>query len=320
MRDSLNKQIVDTLKNSIKPDDNLVDMVMNTLSLGKEAAYRRIRGEVPFAFSEIAKLASTFRFSLDSIIGVSFPDIAVINTRFFDASQIYEDYKQTLESFLAILREMNRSTKAKLCVAFNIIPFTFYAQFEALSKFKLYRWMHQMDVASNSSTSFVEMKLPDDVWALQQEVIRETEALQEICYVLDRNIFSTFVNDINHFIQLGFISTEDCRILKNELLAVLDMFERLVKEGGATPQNQVSVYISNIDFDSSYSYYEADELTFSSMRVFAVNTLNTQDAHFFKTQKKWIESLKRYSVLISGCGEMERVKFITKQRDIINLL
>lgn len=319
MRDFLNKQIVNIVKNNIKPDDNLVDTIMNTLSLGKEAAYRRIRGEVPFTFSEIAKLASTFRFSLDSIVGLSFPDVAVVTTQFFDTNQVYEDYKQTLDSYLTLFREMNRSTKSRVCIAFNIIPFTLYAQFEGLSKFKLYRWMHQMDIAS-SYASFSEMKFPDDVWALHQELIQEANKLQDLCYVLDRNIFSTFVNDINHFIQLGFITTEDCLLLKNELLASLDMFERIVKEGGTTTRNNVSIYISNIDFDSSYSYYEADDVKLSSMRVFAINTLNTQDVHFFEVQKKWIESLKRYSVLISGCGEMERVKFITKQREIINLL
>lgn len=319
MRDFLNKQIVNIVKNNIKPDGNLVDVIMNTLSLGKEAAYRRIRGEVPFTFSEIAKLASTFRFSLDSIVGVSFPNVAVVKTQFFNTNQIYEDYKQTLDSYLTLFKEMNRSTKSKVCIAFNIIPFTFYARFEGLSKFKLYRWMHQMDIAS-SYASFSDMKLPDDVWTLHQNLLQEADKLQDICYILDRNIFSTFVNDINHFIQLGFITTEDCLALKNELLASLDLFEQIVKEGGGTARNNISIYISNIDFDSSYSYYEADDVKLSSMRVFAVNTLNTQDVHYFEVQKKWIESLKRYSVLISGCGEMERVKFITKQREIINLL
>lgn len=319
MKDFLNQQIVNIVKNNIKPDDNLVDVVMNTLSLGKEAAYRRIRGEVPFAFNEIAKLASTFRFSLDSIVGVSFPDVAVVNTRFFNTDQMYEDYKQTLESFWVLYKEMNRSSNSKSCTASNMIPFAMYGKYEALSKFKLYRWMHQMDI-SFSSTSFSEMKLPDDVWALHLDLFKEADKLEDVCYVLDRNLFSTFVNDINHFIQLGFITNEDRLLLKKELLALLAKFERIVKEGGAGPQNNISVYISNIDFDSSYSYFEADDVALSSVRVFAINTLTTQDVHFFEVQKRWIESLKRYSVLISGCGEMERVKFITKQREVINLL
>lgn len=319
MKYFFNNQIVNIVKSNTKPDDNLVDVVMNTLSVGKEAAYRRIRGEVPFTFSEIAKLASVFRFSLDSIIAVSFPELAVVNTRFFNTNQMYKDYKQTVESFYTLFKEMNRSSNSKGCTASNVIPFTMYGKYENLSKFKLYRWMHQMDI-SFSSTSFSEMKMPDEVWTLHQDMLKEADYLEDFCYVLDRNIFSTFVNDINHFIQLGFISTEDRLLLKNELLDLLSMFERVVKEGGISPQNKVSVYISSIDFDSSYSYFETEDMSVSSMRVYAVNTLTTQDKNFFDTQKKWIESLKRYSVLISGCGEMERVKFIAKQKEIINLL
>ncbi|MDD4516609.1 MAG: hypothetical protein PHT93_13720, partial [Massilibacteroides sp.] len=204
MRDFLNKQIVVLVKSNIKSEDNLVDVIMNALSLGKEAAYRRIRGEVPFTFSETVKLSRMFHISLDSIAGLSFPDIAVVNTSFFNVTQMYEDYKQTLESHITLFKEMNNSAKSRASLAFNIIPFTFYAKYEGLSKFKLFRWMHQMDIASSNS-SFSEMRLPDDVWRLQKELIYETDSLQNICYVLDRNVFSTFVNDINHFIQLGLL-------------------------------------------------------------------------------------------------------------------
>jgi len=319
MNDFLNKQIVDAVKKHINPNDNLVDVLMNTLALGKESAYRRICGKIPFTFSEIAQLASVFHFSLDSILGISFTNVAVINTCFFNTNQMYADYKQMLEDYISLFKEMKRSSGSKFSTVNNTIPFALYAGFEGLSKFKLYRWMHQMDI-SFSTSSFSEMKIPDDVWVLHQEFIREMDSLDEICYVLDRNIFSTFVNDINHFIQLGYMTSEDRLLMKNELFALLDIFEQTVRRAGANPRNNVSVYISNIDFDSSYSYFEAEDVAVSGMRVFVVNAFTTKDVHFYKTQKKWIESLKRYAVLISGCGEMERVKFIAKQREIITLL
>lgn len=319
MRDFLNKQIVNIVKNNINSEDNLVEVIMNTLSLGKEATYRRIRGEAPFTFSEIAKLASTFRFSLDSIIGLSFSDVAVVNTKFFNGHNLYEDYKQTLEFYCTLLKDMNSASMAKIGLAFNMIPFTFYARYKTLSAFKLFRWMHQMDMFL-PSMPLSDMTLPDDVWKIHQELISEFDKIQEVTFVLDKNVFATLVNDINHFIQLGYISTEIYRQLKEELNAMLDLFECVLKEGGVNPQSNVYIYISNINFDSSYSYYETEDITISSMRVFAVNTFSTQDKDYFEMQKKWIDSLKRYSVLISGCGEMDRVKFLTKQREYINLL
>lgn len=318
MRDFINKQLVNVVKSHIQPDESLVDVIMNVLSLGKEAAYRRIRGEVPFTLCESVILSKTFRLSLDSIVGVSLPNVAVVNTSFINTTKMYSDYKRTLDTYISLFKEMNNASQSYACMAFNIIPFTFYARHEGLSKFKLYRWMHQMDILP-PGMPFSEMNIPDDVWKLHQELIHEIDDFENVCYILDRNIFSTFVNEINHFIQLGLLNADDCLVMKKELVSLLELLEKLVREGG-TPQNNVAVYISNIEIDSSYSYYEAEDLIISSFRVFAVNTMNTQDVSFGETQKKWVESLKRYSVLISGCGEMERVKFISKQKEIVNLL
>jgi hypothetical protein len=118
MREFLNKQVVNVVKNSIKQDENLVDVIMNTLSLGREAAYRRIRGEVPFSFCETVQLSQKFHFSLDSIAGVSLSDVAVVYTRFFNSSKLYEDYKQILESYLVLSKELNDSETSSVALAY----------------------------------------------------------------------------------------------------------------------------------------------------------------------------------------------------------
>lgn len=179
--------------------------------------------------------------------------------------------------------------------------------------------MHQMDIAS-SSLPFSEIDIPDNIWNLHLAINEEINKLPDICYIFDRNIFSTFVNDVNHFIQLGLLNADDCRLIKHELLLLLNYFENLAREGGPTPRNKISIYISNIYFESSYSYYQSDKGSLASLSVFALNTVNTQDPIVCKIQKKWVETLRRYSVLISSCGEMDRVKFVTKQKEIINLL
>ncbi len=44
---------------------------MNVLSLGKGAAYRRLSGEVPFSFEDVARISRKFGISLDKIVGES---------------------------------------------------------------------------------------------------------------------------------------------------------------------------------------------------------------------------------------------------------
>lgn len=55
MKNPSNKYIEDIIKQRLHRNDKLVDVIMETLSLGKEAAYRRLRGEVPYTFDDIMK-------------------------------------------------------------------------------------------------------------------------------------------------------------------------------------------------------------------------------------------------------------------------
>lgn len=319
MKNFLNKQVVDVVKSNINSEENMVDVIMSVLSLGKEAAYRRIRGEVLFTFNEAVQLSSRFGFSLDTIAGLSLTDMTVVKMRILNSDQTYDDYKQTLRAHLKLYKEINDSNISKVSLAYNVIPFLLYSRFESLSKFKLYRWKYQMDM-NPSNTPFSEMEHREDLWALHNELVSQIDRFKEVCYVLDRHVFSTFVNDIHHFVQLGLINDEDCRLLKKELSELLALFEKMMREGSHNAKSKVSIYISNIDFDSSYSYFEADNFTYCNLRVYSEGSIFTQDSKICQIHKRWIESLKRYSVLVSGCGEMERVKFISTQKELINFL
>lgn len=42
------------------------------------------------------------------------------------------------------------------------------------------------------------------------------------------------------------------------------------------------------------------------------------DEHIFRTTKAWIQSLKKFSTLISESGEVQRVEFFKKQHKLID--
>ena len=52
---------------------------MDVLDIGKESAYRRLRGEKPFSMEEIYKLSLVLNFSLDEIISNDKSDAAAFN-------------------------------------------------------------------------------------------------------------------------------------------------------------------------------------------------------------------------------------------------
>ena len=79
----------------------------------------------------------------------------------------------------------------------------------------------------------------------------------------------------------------------------------------------ISIYISNINFEATYSYVASSVYHISLVRVFAINSFATYDEQVFNSVKEWIHSLKKFSTLISQSGEMQRIRFFKTQREIV---
>lgn len=52
--DQLNTGLISAMKEKLPQDTNLANLLMDILYIGKEAVYRRLRGEVPFTLAEAA--------------------------------------------------------------------------------------------------------------------------------------------------------------------------------------------------------------------------------------------------------------------------
>ena len=69
MNNNLNKSVLDKILNCIPENIKPVNYLMDILDLGKESAYRRLRGEKALSLEEIHKLSLELRISLDEILG-----------------------------------------------------------------------------------------------------------------------------------------------------------------------------------------------------------------------------------------------------------
>lgn len=75
---------------------------MDILYIGKEATYRRLRGEVPFTLAEAAILSRKLGISLDTIIGTSFRENAVFDMNIVDYQNPFETYFTILDRYVKL--------------------------------------------------------------------------------------------------------------------------------------------------------------------------------------------------------------------------
>ena len=83
---------------------------------------------------------------------------------------------------------------------------------------------------------------------------------------------------------------------------------------------KVSFYLSNISFEATYSYIEKHDYQVSLLRVYSINSMDSQSSYICQMQRNWIQSLKRHSILVSESGEAQRIAFLQKQLEVINTL
>ena len=314
----LNTGLVNAVREKLPSKDNLANALMDILYIGKEAIYRRLRGEVPFTLAEAAVISRKLGISLDKMIGVSFRDNAVFDMNIVSSDKPFEAYYSILEKQVDLFRSVKEDENSEIGTSSNIIPQTLSLKYNMLSKFRLFKWMYQNE--NIKCKHFEEMEIPQKMVEKQKEYSDLVSHIHSVDYIWDNMIFSHLVNDIQYFCSIHLITDEDKDLLKEELFLLIDEMEELSARGKSKADNNVKIYISNINFEATYSYLDTSSTQLSLIRIYSINSITTQDQEMFRGLKEWIQSLKKFSTLISESGEMQRIQFFKQQRKIISTL
>ena len=313
------KELINEMKERIPRGQNLANYLTDTLYMGKEAVYRRLRGEVAFTFDEIAVISHNLDISIDQIIGNHLPNRVTFDLNLLHSPNLMESYHEIIERYLRIFNSMKGDSNAEVYSATNSIPFTLYSSYEYLSKFRLCRWIYQ-NGKLKTPNSLSEMQIPDKIAIAHKKLSENLKKAGKTYFIWDSNIFQSFVKEIKYFAGLNLISTSDVMYLKNELQQLLIDLEHLSVKGEFNEKHELYIYLSNIDFEATYTYVSNKDFQISLFRVYSINSMDSQSPQICQIQKNWIQSLKRHSTLISGSGEAQRIAFLEKQRNIIDAL
>lgn len=314
----LNIGLIEAIKEKIPANSNLANALMDILFIGREAIYRRLRGEVPFTLAEAAIISGKLGVSLDKMVGISFKDNAVFDMNVVHHTDPFETYYNIINKYSDLLKSMANDPKSELATSSNILPQTLYLRHDILSKFRLFKWMYQNE--NIKCIHFNELEIPDKLLSIQKEFVTAAEGIHNTSYIWDNRIFANMVNDVEYFSSIHLIADEDKQIIKEQLLLLVDELENFARNGKFDSGNKVNIYISNINFETTYSYVESTNVQLSMIRIYAINSITSQDIEMNRSLKEWIQSLKKFSTLISESGEMQRIQFFKEQREIIATL
>ncbi|MCD8041970.1 MAG: hypothetical protein LUH10_02805 [Tannerellaceae bacterium] len=313
MKEELNNNLIKAIQEILPPQVSIATRIMEILEIGKEASYRRLRNEVPFTFYEAALVACKLGLSLDQVIGNFGSKTGVFNLNLVHTDKALNNYCNVLTRFKEYLELMVGNPTASISTVSNNIPFVLYLPYPNLIKFRLCRWLHQTDKFRPGS-SLKHIFVPEEVQTLQNEIQYAIQHVPNTNMIWDTRIFEAFIKEVNYFHKLNYITGQDVSAIKEDLLSLLDKTEQIASDGCYSNGNRIHIFLSNIHFESSFTYLEKGDFRVCLLRLYSLNSIDTLHPEVCRSQKEWIKTVKCYSTLITESGQMQRIAFFKEQR------
>jgi len=292
--------------------------LMELLCLEREATYRRLRKEVPFTVAEIAKIATTWNISLDSIIGISSGKVSFQMIPFNYLNPSHKEFSNWQKRVRAIgdLQATPNSEYMEVC---NRFPRPLHIGFSSLYRFLIFYWAHQYN--SGPQKLFSQMIISDNIKAEFDRYKRLTTQIKNTSFILSETAFENYVESIKYFHSILLITDEERELLKQELYGLLDYITEIATNG-CYPEtnNKVNIYISQVTIDADYCYLYTDKLKVCTINAFGKFDINSYDPVMVEDFRTWMNLKKRTSVQISEVNERERVIYFARQKEAIDSL
>lgn len=318
-KNTIHDNLLEAIKNKVPQGTNIAKLLMDILLIGKEAVYRRLRGEVPFTMEESAMISKVLGISLDIVVNENTPKSRSFQLKLTDfVNPAEEDYGQ-MEEFLGVLNASRNHPYTEVGSAANAFPQALFLRYKSLSKFYMFKWLYQWDGVGDVK-SLDDIKISQRQEDIQKRYLEESMCISHTYYVWDNLIFHYLVNEIKYFANIRFITHEDVLAIKEDLHCFVNDLESLATKGRYETGNKIQFYLSGINFESTYSYLHTEDINLSHIKLFTLSAVVSLDIKTFEKVKNWVQSVKRLSTLISESGEMQRVQFFKKQRTLINSL
>ena len=314
---NLRSIITAKILNKIPPRVKPIDYLMETLDISRESVYRRIRGDISFTLEELAKLSTELGFSIDELIIKNIPSRVFFNL-YTESTQNPSDNFTTIHShYFDEAFNINCLREIESIIVVNQIPPEFIILFNNLFKFSYYRWMHQ-NQESSLKYFYSDIVLPEDLLSLQYRTIENMKKIRNNTIIFDPDIFANLIMEIQYYHKRKLINDDELLALINDLSGLVNMVENIAQTGFYGPSTKYSFYLSSLSIGSCSRHVKYEDQTKSIFYVGSIEPVVVTNSDLCAMHKKWLESMRKYTTLITQSNEILQVRYFNKQRNYIS--
>ena len=311
----ITSRVLELVPDAYKP----IEFITELLGIGKESAYRRMRSEIPFTFEEVTKLALELDFSIDEIIGKNKEERIFLDLHANSSASHEESFLSMMKEYYRYTELIGNANEKEIYVALNRISLSFFMGLDTLFKWYYYNWKHQTyNISINDP--FSDTVIPKEISAIRQHFKAMKPNIYNVHYIIDRDIFLNIVREIQYYYNRKLVTDEEIAIIKEELSLVLKNMEMVMQTGCNEYGAAANYYLSLLDIEANTNYAIFDGNIASLYWMHPVNSICIVNQEICNMQKRWVESIKKYSVLITLSNEILQAEFINKQNGYLSNL
>lgn len=318
---NLNQKFLDILVEKYPQKKDLAHMLMEILPIEKEAIYRRLRGEVPFAINELGLVAEALDISIDRLVGYMHINFLpqVDQSPDADTEEESKNY-QALINYIDKIKEISEQPFSKHVHAMSYLPLGICAAYPQLLKFMLYLYFHLYGEIDLLKT-FHSFRLSDKVRSAFVRMNYYLDHISKTSYVWDRSLLKHLITNIRYFVAVKLLTIEEVAVIKRDLAQLLDDLEASAVKGlFKNTGNKFSLFLSSIHVGFTHGYLWSEKSCVSILSMYIIQTVASFDKAICKETEAHIYSLSKLSTLISITGEKERLAFFREQRELVEAL
>jgi hypothetical protein len=301
------------IRKRLPPNVSFVDELGELLSISRDSAYRRIRGETILSLDEVGILYSHFGISVDELLsGAS--QMVTFHHRIVEHKNY--DFKKWLNSIIRNLAYLRTFKSPELIFAAKDIPMFYYFRNPSISAFKQFFWMKTLlgdpDLAEQQ---FSLDAVPNEQMALAEKAWLEYSALPSTEIWNEQVIYDTLKQiDFYHQCKL-FRTVEDAILICNDVIELLQTVRAEASTGKKSEGGALTLYNNDIFIADNTVFAQMDDRRAVYVNQNTFSILLTFQEPFCEQTEGYLRNLLKKSTLISSSSEMERTRFFNKLVD-----
>ena len=324
--DSIQSDFLEQIRSKLPPNLSFVDELAELLSISRDSAYRRIRGETVLSLNEIRLLTTRYGISLDDFLSpakdrVSF-QLKALDVADFSFEKWFKSILDALDSFLASPEKDKRMTYDA-----KDLPIFYYFQFPRLSAFKLYFWIKTFALDTKLNAGKYDSKMVDNKLITMGEKIWDRYAQIPCTEIITYELLNVTLRQIEYAYDCGMFNSkedaqalcDDCSTLANHLQHQAEMGTKLTY-GQPEPGANFKIYVNEVLIGSNTILFEMGHKRIAFITPNNFNLLMTTHEAFCQITVNHIDNLIDKSVLITASAQRQRSKFFNRVEETIQIV